>query len=67
MMVAPGDQLTAGDLMIRIHSIEEPWAPAAEIRAPVDGYVCATRAITVTTHGDMLVTLGQETDEDAIW
>jgi predicted deacylase len=67
MMVAPGDALSSGDLMVRIHSVEEPWAPAVEVRAPLDGHVCATRAITVTTHGDMLVTLGQEIDEDSIW
>jgi predicted deacylase len=67
MMVAPGDAVAAGDLAVRIHSVEEPWQPATEVVAPNDGYVCATRAITVTTQGDMLVVLGQEIDEDAIW
>ena len=67
LMVASGDAVTAGDVVVRIHSLEEPWAPAIEVVAPNDGYVCATRAITVTSQGDMLVTLGQEVDEDSIW
>ena len=67
VMVSPGDEVRAGDLVARIHSVETPWNPAEEIHAPNDGYVCATRAITVTTHGDMLLVLGQETDEDSIW
>jgi predicted deacylase len=67
MMVAPGDHVLADDLLVRIHSVEQPWAPALEVRAPLEGYVCATRAITVTTHGDMVVVLGQEVDETTIW
>lgn len=67
LMVASGDKVNAGEVVARIHSIEEPWSPAIEIVAPNSGHVCATRAITVTTQGDMIVTLGQEIDEDSIW
>lgn len=67
LMVSPGDAVDKTHLLARMHSIEEPWARATEIRAPNAGYVCATRAITVTTQGDMIAVLGQEVDEASIW
>lgn len=67
LVVGAGDEVDAGDVVARIHSVEEPWAAAVEVRTPNAGYVCATRAITVTTHGDMLATIGQLVDEDDIW
>lgn len=67
LMVASGDPVSAGDVVVRIHDYGEPWASATEVVAPNDGYVCATRAISVTDQGDMLVTLGQEVAEEDIW
>lgn len=65
--VAPGDEVSAQDLMARIHSVESPWDAPVEVTAPMAGYVCATRAISPTVAGDMVVTLGQEVSEDEIW
>ncbi|MDH3305969.1 MAG: succinylglutamate desuccinylase/aspartoacylase family protein [Acidimicrobiia bacterium] len=67
LAVAAGDEVSAGDLVAEIHSTERPWAPAVELRAPNAGIVCATRAITVTEQGDMVVVLGQVIDEGDIW
>lgn len=67
LMAAAGDEVHAGELVARIHSVEQPWAPAVEVRTPNDGYICATRAISTTSHGDMVVVVGQEIDENDIW
>ena len=65
--IAPGDEVSSGDLMARIHSVERPWDAPTEVAAPIAGYVCATRAISQTVAGDMVVTLGQQVSEDEIW
>lgn len=67
MEVAAGDEVHAGDLLARIHSLEQPWMPAIEVRTPNAGHICATRAISVTSHGDMIATVGQVVAEDDIW
>lgn len=67
MMVAPGDAVESGQCLARIHLCERPWAEPEEVFALSDGIVCAVRAITVTTQGDMLVTIGQEINEESIW
>ena len=55
--VDAGDDVQEGQLLGRIHYPENPQQPPEEYYAHRDGYVIATRAITPTRPGDVVVVL----------
>ena len=59
--VDAGDDVTAGQLLGRIHFPESPHLEPDEYHAHRDGYVIATRAITPTRAGDVVITLAKRT------
>ena len=65
-LVDPGDAVSAGQPVGRIHFIERPDRPAEVIEAPLGGVVAGIRAIATTVQGDNVVVLGQPIDRSAL-
>lgn len=66
-LVAPGEDVTTGQSIARIHSLEEPWKAPEVLEAQASGIVCMIRAIPLTAKGDCIVVFGQEVGADDIW
>jgi predicted deacylase len=62
----PGDRVERGQAVARIHFIERPDRPAAEIKANGPGIVCEMRAIATTQQGDCVGVVGRECSPDAL-
>jgi N-alpha-acetyl-L-2,4-diaminobutyrate deacetylase len=58
-LVDPGDVVSAGEVVGRIHSLELPERDAAVVQAPLDGVTVSIRAITPTRQGDNVLVFGQ--------
>jgi predicted deacylase len=65
-LVDPGDRVTAGELVGRLHSLELPGQPPVEITAPRDGVTACVRAISTTEQGDNVVVVGQPITAEAV-
>lgn len=52
-----GDEVTAGDVVGRIHCIEHPEREPIAVSAQTDGMVMARRSVPLTRQGEMVVTL----------
>ncbi len=65
-LVDPGDRVSEGQPVGRIHSIEEPEREPLVIRARLAGVVAAVRAITNTSQGDVVVVTGQPVEREAL-
>jgi predicted deacylase len=65
-LVDPGDAVSAGQPVGRIHFLERPGRAPEEIEAPLDGVVAGVRAIATTAQGDNVVVLGQPVDRAAL-
>ena len=61
-LVDPGDAVSAGQPVGRIHFIERPGREPQVIEAPLAGVVAGIRAISTTNQGDNVVVLGQPID-----
>jgi predicted deacylase len=59
-LVELGSKVAAGDLLGRIHSLEEADRPAQLVTAQTSGVLAALRAITTTKPGDCVAMIGQE-------
>ena len=66
-LVAPGEDVVAGQPIARIHSLEEPWRTPEVLEARAAGIVCMIRAIPLTEKGDCVVVFGQEVRAEDIW
>jgi predicted deacylase len=66
-LVAPGEDVIAGQPIARIHSLEEPWRTPEVLEARAAGIVCMIRAIPLTEKGDCVVVFGQEVRAEDIW
>ncbi len=58
-LVDPGDEVTAGDPLGRIHVLERPDRVATELRASTPGVVCAVRPIANVKQGDVVAVVGR--------
>lgn len=67
VVAAPGTQVSEGDVVARIHRLEDPWPAPTEIVASKAGYVCTVRAPALTNQGDCVCVLGEVVAEDEIW
>jgi predicted deacylase len=65
-LVEPGDAVTAGLPVARIHSLEHPDREPDPILAPLDGVTACVRAISWTDQGDNILVFGQPIDAAAL-
>jgi predicted deacylase len=65
-LVDPGETVSAGQPLGRIHSLERPERQPESIDAPLDGVVGGIRAIATTAQGDNVVVLAQPIDRAAL-
>ena len=65
-LVDPGEAVSAGQPVARIHSLEHPDREPDPILAPLDGVTACVRAISWTEQGDNVLVLGQPIDADAL-
>ena len=65
-LVEPGDAVTAGQHVARIHSLEHPDREPDPILAPLDGVTACVRAISWTDQGDNILVFGQPIDPAAL-
>lgn len=56
-VVALGQQVTAGDVVARVHSVEELDRPAKDFHAPIDGVVAIVRHPAIVNVGTILVNI----------
>ena len=61
-LLDPGDAVSAGQPVGRIHFIERPDREPEVIEAPLGGVLAGIRAISTTNQGDNVVVLGQPID-----
>jgi predicted deacylase len=61
-LVDLGQDVREGDLVGRMHSLEQPDAEPAPIVALNDGVVCVVRAIATTDQGDNVVVVARRAD-----
>lgn len=66
-LVSPGEDVSSGQPIARIHSMEAPWEAPTVLEAEASGIVCMVRAIPLTVKGDCVVVFGEEIAPDAIW
>jgi predicted deacylase len=65
-LVDPGEPVSAGQPVGRIHFLERPERAPETIEASLDGVVAVIRAIAMTSQGDNVVVLGQPIDRSAL-
>jgi predicted deacylase len=58
-LVELGEQVTRGQVVGRLHSIEHPQRTPVDVEAGSAGVVCGVRAIASTLQGDCVVVVGQ--------
>ena len=63
ILVAVGDQVTAGQQIGQIHSLEHPDRPTEPVIAQSDGILFARRSIPLSRQGECLAVLTREVDE----
>lgn len=52
-----GDEVTTGDIIGQVHSLEEAAKPPVPVKALTSGMVMARRAIPLTAQGEMVMTI----------
>lgn len=67
VVAAPGTAVSEGDVVARIHRLEDPWPAPAEITSPKPGYICTVRAPALTRQGDCVCVFGDVVAEEDIW
>jgi N-alpha-acetyl-L-2,4-diaminobutyrate deacetylase len=65
-LVEPGESVTAGQAVGRIHSLEHPERTPETIEAPLDAVVVGIRAISWTEQGDNVFALGEPIEAAAL-
>jgi N-alpha-acetyl-L-2,4-diaminobutyrate deacetylase len=65
-LVDPGDEVTAGQAVGRIHFPERPERAAETVTTQTDGIVCGIRAIPITRQGDVVATVGRPCDRSEL-
>jgi len=65
-LVDPGDPVSAGDPVGRIHSLELPEQEPATIEAPLDGVTVSIRAISRVEQGDNVLVFGQPIERETL-
>ncbi|MBA2476930.1 MAG: succinylglutamate desuccinylase/aspartoacylase family protein [Actinobacteria bacterium] len=65
-LVDPGEPVTAGQPLGRLHFLERPDREPETIEAPLAGVVAGIRAISTTAQGDSVIVLAQPIEADAI-
>ena len=65
-LVDLGEPVEPGQLVGRIHSLEQPDGAPEPVVAETGGLVCVVRAIPVTEQGDNVVVVGREVDRAAL-
>jgi N-alpha-acetyl-L-2,4-diaminobutyrate deacetylase len=61
-LVDPGDRVTAGQLVGRVHFIDRPDREPSLVHTPRDGVVCVVRAIAPCEPGDNVLVVGPQVD-----
>jgi N-alpha-acetyl-L-2,4-diaminobutyrate deacetylase len=61
-LVDPGDRVSAGQLVGRIHFVDRPDREPTPIHSPGDGVVCVVRAIAPAEPGDNVLVIGRQID-----
>src|SRR5262249_40846175 len=59
-LVDPGDRVSAGQLVGRVHFIDRPDREPSLIHAPREGVVCVVRAIAPCEPGDNVLVIGPQ-------
>ena len=65
-LVDLGQEVEAGELVGRIHSLERPEAEPEPVHAVRGGVVCVVRAIATTEQGDNVVVVAREVDRSEL-
>jgi len=61
-----GSYVRAGQVVGRLHSIEQPSQPPGIIKAQTDGYLISFRAPTLTQQGDCVAVVAQKVEPQAV-
>lgn len=66
-LLEPGTNVAKGEVVARIHPLENAFEPAAALHAPRDGVIIAQRTTAHVKHGDIVLIVANEINENALY
>jgi len=66
-LLEPGTKVAKGDVVARVHPLENGFEPSVTLHAPRDGVIVAQRTKVHIKHGDIVLIVANEIDEDALY